>query len=206
MAKTTTNEIENVGDPSSSPLNVDKGTSVVVPAKSGEQPHVPSDGDFSHFNKPVILSKVPLSDKTKRTAEEISKAVIEKYFKSWKNESNLDMQTVLVMTIYFSNSYNASASVQAVLGDKLSELVIGTLTAIKFKNDNRAKSVISLLADTETKIPGVSNLSYRDRYKAITGILRQHPAINPLGKPVEEDIEDGEEDLDNEVENEGQLP
>ena len=119
----------------------------------------------------------PLSDRTARTADEIAKAYMEKYFKDWKNESNLTLDTSLRVYTYEKDK-GANITTQRLLGDILERALREKYNKIGFKNDERAKSVIALLYSL-TEVKGIKNISYSAKNKVIQAIFEVHKDLMP---------------------------
>lgn len=170
-------------------------SSLVTPVKSGDEvkPDYDKDptsgGAYSHrYGQEPFMGRTqpnydehthtPAKPEVKNKAEQIAQANLTKYFASFTNESNLKPTDWIYMTVSIREKGNTQHSSQFCLQDKLAELLNGAYSAIRFKNDARAKSVIALIYNA-TEMGSAKNITWMQKYNAIEAILKEHPNVNP---------------------------
>ena len=128
-------------------------------------------------SQPESANKVPVSDRTARTADQISQAYLDKHFKDYKNESNLTLETSLTVYTY-EKSKGANETSQRTLGDVLEKALREKYNKVGFKNDERAKSVIALLLSS-TEIGGLKEITPSAKNRVVQAILGVHTNLIP---------------------------
>ncbi len=180
-AAPSTNSNENVSQSSASSVKKSSGTFEALRVKHR---HVDgkTDENYDVRSQPdgAYNTIKPVSDRTARTADEIAKGYIEKYFKDWTNESNLTLDTPLRIYTYEKDK-GANITTQRVLGDVLERALREKYNKIGFKNDERAKSVIALLI-ASTEVKGIKEITYSAKNRVIQAILSVHTNLIPKAK------------------------
>lgn len=153
-------------------FNVLKSQQKHIGDKKDENLEVESEIE-DHYTK-------PLSDRTARTAEEITKGYLDRHFKDWKNESNLTVETLLTIFTYEKDT-GVNLTTQRVLGDVLEKALRGKYNKLGFKNVERAKSVIAFIYSL-TEVNSLKEITPTMKNKAIQAILNVYPEIQPKSK------------------------
>lgn len=180
-AAPSTNDDEKVSQSSASSVKKSSGTFEALRVKHR---HVDgkTDENYDVRSQPdgAYNTVKPVSDRTARTADEIAKGYIKKYFKDWTNESNLTLDTPLRIYTYEKDK-GANITTQRVLGDVLERALREKYNKIGFKNDERAKSVIALLI-ASTEVKGIKEITYSAKNRVIQAILSVHTNLIPKAK------------------------
>lgn len=178
---TPTAQVEQQASPSTSTQTTTKKTSGTFETLRVKHRHVDgkTDENYEVRSQPdgAYNTNKPLSDRTARTADEISQAYLDKYFKDYVNESNLTLETSLKIYTYEKDK-GANITTQRVLGDVLERALREKYNKIGFKNDERAKSVIALLL-ASTEIKGIKEITPSAKNRVVQAILGVHTDLIP---------------------------